>query len=571
MDPDPLGARRPPHRTVPKHGVCRATWPLLSPPPAPPRGRRRPRQTRVRAGTLGLGTGQRGDRRSSSCAVADRFSCSAAIRSWVVRASTRADSAARTSASAACAASAAEPAAARRGRWPDFTRIERHERVAAAHTVTGRTWTSRTGAIIRLAITAVVPARTTPPASNDEATSGNATVHEPRAISRALTPPVGALPADPQPAAHGGGHENPTTSAFTSVSQLRSLPRARRNPRRADDCADAGATLFVSAFSTAATRAVLRRQADPGLISVADDSLTLPRLRDCRGPAARRARAFSSWRTALSTSDLDRRPCLVARGAPFARSTRPRRSSGPPPPRRSRTSTGARRRRSKMTSRSATRMPLTSNAACAATCGINAARAVPVQRGARDASSDAAARLSSGRAASASARRVVTSSVVPPPPGVAAPGSRFDHLHGGLDGVAHESVEFCASHSRVALGIGSHALSEIGDVDDQRQDIGVGRDPGVPAAFPPRARSSARGRQACLGGTPGGLPGLDEPPERFGRQDRKRRRRSRWLTPPRRPGARLAAASPPHVDAPRRTATAPPRRPCERTRSDPGD
>ena len=92
-------------------------------------------------------------------------------------------------------------------------------------------------------------------------------------------------------------------------------------------------------------------------------------------------------------------------------------------------------------------VPLTSNAARAATCGISAARACCRERGGDLLGHDGAFELRARRVSFCKKGgdvRVFTEVV-----------ERhvrwFNHLYGGVDGVPHESVEFCASHGRVAL------------------------------------------------------------------------------------------------------------------------
>ena len=121
---------------------------------------------------------------SSSCAVADRCAWSERMRSWVARANRRAASAAPASDSAARAASTAlSSAAAARARLATVSRASSVTSGAPRRTRSpGRTWTSTTGAMMRLAMAAVERARTMPPASNDEATG----VSSARAIDTAV-------------------------------------------------------------------------------------------------------------------------------------------------------------------------------------------------------------------------------------------------------------------------------------------------------------------------------------------------------------------------------------------------
>ncbi len=110
---------------------------------------------------------------SSSCGVAERCSCKVRMRSWVARASVNAACEDRNSDSAAsCDSAALASMAIARVRLASSSRLSRVTSGAPRRTRSpALTWTAATGAMIRLAITAVVREVTTPPASIDDASA----------------------------------------------------------------------------------------------------------------------------------------------------------------------------------------------------------------------------------------------------------------------------------------------------------------------------------------------------------------------------------------------------------------
>ena len=162
------------------------------------------------------------------------------------------------------------------------------------------------------------------------------------------------------------------------------------------------------------------------------------------------------------------------------------------------------------------RVPLTSNAACAATCGMRAARAC--RRPASASCSAAAARRSSGRAASASANSASS--------GVGGPRCRVSRPARLSDSRARSARPSGGSSSAraiapVAVGL-NRALLEIGDVHGEAEDVGVGHHPGVAAALG-AAEILPRGVEAGIHGPARGAGG-DDAPERLGRRERNARR-----------------------------------------------